>query len=49
LSDAAAAVSESTTSIPKGDYSTSTSATTTTFQDGSSAVIEYVVLYTQDC
>ena len=33
LSDAAAAVSESTTSIPKGDYSTSTSATTTTFQN----------------
>lgn len=49
LSDVEKAIAESTSAIPYGEYSTSTSATTTTFQDGSSAVIEYVVLYTQDC
>lgn len=37
------------TLIPLGEYSTSEYTKTTTIEDGSSAVIEYVVLYTSSC
>lgn len=44
------APSSSASAIPSGTYfSTGTSSTTTTLEDGSSAVIEYVVLYTNVC
>lgn len=36
-------------SIPLGKYSTSEYTKTTTIEDGSSAVVEYVVLYTSTC
>lgn len=44
------APSSSASAIPSGVYfSTGTSSTTTTLEDGSSAVVEYVVLYTNVC
>lgn len=53
LLSAAAVTSAPSTSaspIPSGDYfSTGSSSTITTLEDGSSAVIEYVVLYTNVC
>lgn len=42
------AVTQNHSSIPDGDYSTSTS-TTTTLKDGTSAILEYVILYTLAC
>lgn len=50
LSSAPPAITDAPSAIPSGDYfSTGTSSTTTTLEDGSSAVIEYVVLYTNVC
>ncbi|ODV66913.1 hypothetical protein HYPBUDRAFT_152919 [Hyphopichia burtonii NRRL Y-1933] len=36
-------------SVPDGDYTTSTSSTKSTLNDGSTAVLEYIVLFTEDC
>ncbi|KAK7684823.1 hypothetical protein QCA50_012066 [Cerrena zonata] len=36
-------------SVPDGDYTTSTSSTKTTLNDGSTAVLEYIVLFTENC
>ncbi|EGW32275.1 uncharacterized protein SPAPADRAFT_61362 [Spathaspora passalidarum NRRL Y-27907] len=49
VSETDTTTSEPTLVIPVGDYTTSTKISTTTLDNGNTAIVELVVLYTSDC